>query len=163
VLRGDRAAYASLVKRYERAVYTAALAIVHDRHTAQDVAQDAFVLGFQKLGGLRDRGAFGGWIITIAKRCAVDQASRRRLKLVGLDDARGFPDPRADRGCQIDSDSKALLDAIARLPETEQRLLALRYFNDESLEAIAQMTGRSVGTVSKQIWRALQRLRRHLM
>jgi RNA polymerase sigma-70 factor, ECF subfamily len=162
VLQGNRAAYGALVRRYERAVYAAALSILHDRHAAQDAAQDAFVLGYQELGGLRDGAAFGKWILTIARRQAIDLHARQRIRQASLADAHDLPDIRASRDGQIDPDLQALLNAMARLPQREQRLLALRYFEEQPLEAIAQITSRSVGTVSKQIWRALQRLRRRM-
>src|SRR4051812_7249118 len=70
VCAGDRTAFAVLVARYERAVLSLAVAIVRDFSLADDVAQDAFVLAFEKLSSLTNRAAFGPWILKIARRRA---------------------------------------------------------------------------------------------
>ena len=48
------------------------------------------------------------------------------------------------------------------LPPHERAAVMLRHFDGCDLRAIAEITGRSVGTVSKQLTRAHERLRRHL-
>ncbi|MGE5610403.1 MAG: RNA polymerase sigma factor [Bacillota bacterium] len=161
VLSGDRAAYGALVQRYQRAVYAAALAVLHDRDAAQDAAQDAFVIAFEKLGSLRDPGAFGGWLLMITGRHAM-RRSRSPLRWVPIDAADELPADSSDAHGQLDEAAQQMLDALGRLPDHEQRVLMLRYFDDHPVAAIAQMTGRAIGTVTKQISRALQRLRDRL-
>ena len=77
VLDGEREAYAVLVARYERAVRATALAVLRDHHAAQDVAQEAFVSAYEKLGRLRKPATFGGWVIAIARNTALTAGRRR--------------------------------------------------------------------------------------
>ncbi len=57
------------------------------------------------------------------------------------------------------SDNEALLLAICELPEHEQLVVVLRYFNGLTVAEIARDCGRPIGTVTKQLSRAIQRLR----
>jgi RNA polymerase sigma-70 factor (ECF subfamily) len=56
-------------------------------------------------------------------------------------------------------DHDAVLTAVANLPEHERLVVVLRYFDGHSIEQVAQLAGRPVGTVSKQLSRAMSRLK----
>jgi RNA polymerase sigma-70 factor (ECF subfamily) len=77
VLAGDRAAFASLIERYELPVRSMAIAILGNTHSAEDVAQDAFTTGYERLASLRNRAAFGAWLLKIAERSAYRMARER--------------------------------------------------------------------------------------
>ena len=63
----------------------------------------------------------------------------------------------AGRGAWIDHD--VLLRLVSRLPDRERVLVGLRYFDGHSMAEIAEIAGRPVGTVTKQLSRAIARLR----
>ena len=52
-----------------------------------------------------------------------------------------------------------VLDQVVRLPEPERQAVLLYYFDDQTVDHISRATGRSVGTVTKQLTRARRRLR----
>jgi RNA polymerase sigma factor (sigma-70 family) len=159
VLDGRREAYAELVRRYERSVRAAATAILRNPHTAEDVAQDAFVTAYQNLGRLRKGNAFGNWILRITRRRAIHVLRREAKAHSTRWTATDVPCNRQQR---LDDDLEHLLAAIIRLPEHERQAVLLRYFNGCSAEAIGQMTGRPASTVRVHLSRALARLRRWL-
>ena len=159
VLKGDRSAFAELVSRYERAVRAVAVDVVGDSHAAEDVAQDCFVIAYEKLAGLRRPGAFGGWLLKIARREAISRG-RSRVKTVSLEESK----LRAVEGRdgQLDDDLQEVLAAVMKLPGHERQVVMLKYFNGRSTREISEVTGRAIGTVSKQLSRAHRRLRRIL-
>lgn len=159
VLRGDRAAYGELVCRYSQCVVTTAWQILGDYHAAQDVAQEAFLIAYQKLGSLRDGSMFGPWVLKIAKRYACRSATHR-VKVVHLEAADAPTTPSGDG--RLADDQQELLAVVTRLPEHERVVVVLHYFQEHSVQTVAQMTGRPVGTVTKQLSRALRRLRRFM-
>jgi len=61
------AAFGELVTRFQGMAYGYAYSILGDFHLAEDAAQDAFVMAFQKLNGLRDPKAFPGWLRRIVR------------------------------------------------------------------------------------------------
>ena len=59
----------------------------------------------------------------------------------------------------LTADSVELLEAVAALPEHERLVVALRYLDGRTMVQIAAALGRPVGTVTKQLSRAIERLR----
>lgn len=159
VLAGERSAYAELVQRYERAVHAAAMEILRNHHSAQDVAQEAFVTAYRKLGSLHEGAAFGGWVLRIARRLAV-RATRQRIRPVPIESSGDVP--AQQRNGRLDETSEMLLKHVLRLPEQERVAVMLRYFSSRSVQEIAEATRRPVGTVTKQLSRAHERLREWL-
>jgi len=159
VLDGEKQVFAVLVKRYERPVRAVALDVLGDYHSAADVSQEAFVKAYEQLAGLRKPGAFGPWLMKIAQRYALDSA-RRKLKEPRLDIKAAAVIENPDG--QLDEDKQRLLAAVVKLPRSEKQVVMLRYLDDNSVKDVADIVGRSVGTVTKQLSRAHKRLRKIL-
>ena len=162
VIAGDKAPFADLVRRYEPLVRAAVVAIVHDQHLAQDVAQDAFLAAYRKLHSLRDRSRFGPWILKIARREAYRSSRRKNRLEKTVSTSCGDALSIAQSNGRLDHDSQEVLDAVARLPGHEQVVIVLRYFEAQSVETISTMTGRPIGTITKQLSRARARLQNWL-
>ena len=73
---GDRAAFGELVERHQQAVFRAAFAALRSREDAEEVAQEAFIAAFQKLGSFRGEASFKTWVLTIAWNRAMDRRRR---------------------------------------------------------------------------------------
>ena len=159
ILNGEKHVFAELVRRYERPVRAVALDVVGNYHMATDVSQDALVRAYERLAGLRRPEAFGQWLMKITRRCALDsvrqKAREARLK------TKINPTPENPNG-QIDEDKQRLLAAVVKLPKGEKQVVMLRYFGENSVNDIAEILGRNVGTVTKQLSRARVRLRKIL-
>ena len=153
-LGGDETAFRTLVERYERPAVAVALCILRDHHLAQDAVQDAFLTAFQKLGWLRNKGAFGAWLLQIVRRRALRlQRSMRTLPLPACNQGGSVRDP------VIKDSEQRLLNAVARLPKSESQMITLHYFENHSVSEVAAILGRPVGSVTKLISRARLRLR----
>jgi len=158
-LDGNKQAFALLVRRYERRVYAQALAIVKSSHTADDIAQDAFVRAWEQLATLRNPKVFGPWLMKIARRNALDRL--RRQQSLKFSDGLGQMAAHEGNG-QLDEENQHLLETIQKLPKAERQVIMLRYFGPHSVRDVASIVGRSIGTVTKQLSRAHKRLRNHL-
>jgi RNA polymerase sigma factor (sigma-70 family) len=152
--RGESAAFEVLVRLYERAAWTTAWRIMRDYHAAQDVTQEAFLEAYRRMGQLRRPHLFGIWLLRIVHRLAL-RASRRNRPAAMLESSQPIaPVEQAEPRF-----AHRLLDAVASLPEHERLVVVLRYFGGHSIAEVAQLVGRPVGTVTKQLSRALDRLR----
>ena len=156
---GDRDAFAELVRRYERAVLSTAWSVLNDYHAAQDVAQDSFIIAFRKLGSLRNAQAFGTWLLTLTRREAL-RHSRKTLASVSIDSV-------AELQIELPApawiqDYEDLVRAIGRLPSHEKEVVVFHYLDGHSAAEVGELTSRPVGTVTKQLSRAVTRLRRLL-
>jgi RNA polymerase sigma-70 factor (ECF subfamily) len=156
VLNGDKQAFGVLVKRYERPVRAVALDVLGDYHLASDVSQDAFVAAYENLPGLRKPMAFGPWMMKITRRCALDRARRKRD---GTHLGSVLPATTHNPDGQLDEEKQWLLAAVIKLPQGERQVIMLRYFTGRSVKDVAEILGRSIGTVTKQLSRAHKRLR----
>src|ERR1043166_4947697 len=92
--QGDRAAFARLYAQYSRMVHGILLARVPPMHV-EDLVQDVFLQAMQRLSGLRDLRAFGGWLAAIARNRSTDflrrapRTSELPDTLVAAEDDRG--------------------------------------------------------------------------
>jgi RNA polymerase sigma-70 factor (ECF subfamily) len=158
---GRRDAFASLVGRYERVVWVTARRILGDDHAASDAAQEAFRQAYRRLHALREPSLFAGWLLRIARREATRMArlrSRHPTRSLAESDNERPSHPDGPEG-RFSADSEELLAAIADLPDHERSVVVLRYIDGLSVAEIAAACGRPVGTVTKQLSRALERLR----
>ena len=160
VRRGDVQAYGALVERYERAVLASVLAVTRDVHAAQDVVQDVFVACFRRLGSLREGSRFGPWLLKAAGREAVHASRRTRRMRIERSDATEIGAAEAE--VLLDDERERLLQCVRSLPAHERVAVSLRYFEGCGVHDIARITGRPVGTITKQLSRAIERLRDQL-
>lgn len=159
VLEGRKTAYALLVERYESAARAVAAQIVGNHHAAEEAAQEAFITAYEKLATLRKKSAFGPWILKIARRRALRMAGEGS-RMVPFDEARTGRGPTPN--ARLSEDTRLVLDSVSRLPGHERRVVMLKYFSGQSVRDIAAVTGRPLGTVTKQLSRARARLRKML-
>jgi RNA polymerase sigma-70 factor (ECF subfamily) len=150
---GDREMFGELVRRYQRSVRATCLAVLRDPHLANDAAQEAFTTAYRSLARLRDRSAFGSWLTTIARNSALQAGRRRRID---------SPLPASLSQPTADTPDYDLLSAITSLPEQERAVVMLRYFEQHDVAGVAAILDRPIGTVTKQLSRAHERLRQLL-
>ena len=153
---GETAAYGALVSRYENAARVVALKYVRHHHLAEDVVQQAFLRGYEKLGSLRDRSRFGSWLMRIVQNEACNCATRSNHATAQLTEASERDlTTNAER---LDDETQLAVRLLNLLPEHERLVMSLHYMDGHSVTEIAQMTGRPIGTVTKQLSRATKRL-----
>jgi RNA polymerase sigma-70 factor (ECF subfamily) len=136
-----------------------ALDVLGDYNSATDVSQDAFVKAYEQLARLRKPEAFGPWLMKITRRCALDSARRKTIEAqVKTKIATSIESPNG----RLDEDKQRLLAAILKLPRSEKQVVMLRYLGNKSVKDVADIVGRSIGTVTKQLSRAHKHLRKIL-
>lgn len=168
VAAGDREAFRSVVEDHAGVVIAACRRVLGDALEAEDVAQEAFVIAYRRIGTYRADGPLGAWVTRIAIRLAMRQARQRsRASLQSVFDADRLTAESAlasdPAGVVIESERAGRVRAeVAALPSPYQEVVALRYFGDLSLEEIARTTSRPLGTVKTHLHRGLARLRNRL-
>ena len=80
VLAGDKDAYGALVAHHSQNVFRVAFRITGDEADADEVVQEAFLRGYQRLESFESRAEFGTWIYRIAVNCALNMISKRKVE-----------------------------------------------------------------------------------
>ena len=153
--RGDESAFARLYERYARVVHGILLARV-PRVEVDDLVQDVFLSAWQRLGTLRDPGAFGGWLAMITRNRATD-SRRKAVEVVELPETLAARDATAVR-----AEALAVLDAIRTLPEAYRETLIMRLVEGLTGPEIALRTGLTPASVRVNLHRGMKLLREKL-
>ena len=156
-----REAFGELVIRFQDMAFACAFAVLRDSYLAQDTAQEAFVVAWQKLAQLREPAAFPGWF----KRIVVTQCTRltrcKRLQFLPLD--AGTDKSTDDPGPHVSAERRDLvtkvLQAINALPENERLVTTLFYVDGYTQSDIGEFLELPVTTVNKRLYSARQRLK----
>ncbi|HTU80555.1 MAG TPA: sigma-70 family RNA polymerase sigma factor [Candidatus Acidoferrales bacterium] len=161
-LRGNPDAFATLVERYDRAVYHLAYRTLHDVEEARDATQEAFFKAFRSLRTFKPGAKFSTWIFAIAYHACCDRLNRRKRysneELPDRADAGPGPEQQA-----IALDEAARLRAaIDALPEKYRAVITLYHLQGRQYEEIAEALGLPMGTVKTHLFRAKEQLRRLL-
>lgn len=159
--RGDREAFETLVVRYQRPIYNAALAILHRPEDASDVAQTVFLRIVEKGDGYDPQYKLFSWLYRIAVNESLDLLRRSRRQSPLDDD---FDQPDAPGRGPDDVLARVEMSARIRrgvmgLAVNDRVVLSLRHFSDCSYEQMAEILDIDEKTVKSRLFEARRRLR----
>lgn len=158
--RGDRAAFATLMRTYQRPVYNAALTILRRADDAGDVAQSVFLKVWEKLDDYDPQYKFFSWIYRIAVNEALNVA-RRNNREEPLDEELGLPEETSsDPALQAVAGESAsrVRAALMQMSVNDRSVLILRHFSECSYEEIGATLGLEEKTVKSRLFSARERL-----
>lgn len=149
--RGDKQAYAELIKRHYKTIFVSCFGTLGNVHDAEDIAQDVLLKGFTEIAALRDGSQFGAWITRIAKNASINLLrEKHRMEKTKEQPGEG---PGREATHSID-----LHRAIQRLPEELRLPLVLYYFDGQSVQKVAERLDASVSNVYQKLRTALKQL-----
>lgn len=165
---GDQESFGRLVLKYQDRLVNSLYHLIGNQAEAEDVAQEAFVQAFLKLGSFRGQSQFYTWLFRIARNQAISRFRRSR-KLASIDGGESggeqmllsqeaAPDRRLLEGETV---AQVQL-ALARLSEEHRAILILRELEELDYDAIAAALDLPVGTVRSRLHRARLQLKAEL-
>lgn len=171
IAQADMDAFGELYDRYNRLVFSIAYAVVGDHATAEEITLDVFVHVWQRAKTYRsERAKVSTWLVAITRHQAIDilrwQKSRPEIQhsvewdetMMGNENQPSDPQEQVELSLQ----RKKVREALARLPESQRKALALAYFQDYSHVQIAEALKEPLGTIKTRIRTAMQKLRQML-
>lgn len=168
VLDGEQSAYAELIKRHQRFVFTLALRFTKNREDAEEIAQDCFIKAYRSLAAFQQTAKFSTWLYRIVYTTSMTFLRKKRLDVLSIDDEESqiqlenqISEFRAD---QVEQKSKIvyLNKAIDLLLPDDAMIITLFYKGEQSLEEIGAAIGMETNTVKVKLHRARHRLREKL-
>jgi len=152
--KGDRTAFAELVRRRQGWIRALMRRCSGDPSLADDLSQQVFLRAWRKISQLKDVDKFGSWL----KQMAINewlQFKRKNDALRGAESEASITLVRHDTtsiGMDLDG-------AMALLPGPVSLCIALSYHERMTHDEIAELTSMQPGTVKSHIRRGSQRLR----
>lgn len=168
--QGNNEAFDELLARHQARIYNYILLMVKDEDVANDVFQDTFAKAVTtiKQGRYTESGRFAAWITRVARNLIIDvfrqEKSQAKVSTdcaeIDILNRRELAD-----GCiedeivdmQIRDDVRSLL---SRLPENQQEVIKMRYYDNLSFKEIAELTGVSINTALGRMRYAILNMRR---
>ena len=159
---GDQSAVTALYEQTYTGLYRSIRSMVHDEDLAWDILQDSYLKAFQNLEKLEADGAFLSWL----KRIAVNETARQMSKRLPTtftelssdedDDAMPeLPDLNPDNQPELALDrqetSRLVKEILAELPEQQQLVIGMRYYEDMDTKEIAELLHLAPSTVRVQL------------
>ena len=160
--QADRAAFATLYRRYLDRVYGYAFYQLGDHHDAEDATERTFMAALAALAGFRDTGStFRAWLFRIAHNTIANaHRSRARRPTIALPDGWDRPATDADPARLVGrgEELREVLRLIDQLPEDRRQVVLLRFVDELTSREIGIVLDRSEGAVRVLLHRALREL-----
>lgn len=166
---GDMEAFEELVFRHRDKIYARALMMLRNEDEAQDLSQEAWVKGWQRLHQFQGESSFATWMTRIVINLCLDQIRRQKKAKVesfeqieedqgGVERQLPVETINPTEGLEKDELRKRIDEAMTKLTEAHRTVLVLHEFEGLEYKEIAKRIGISIGTVMSRLFYARRRL-----
>jgi RNA polymerase sigma-70 factor (ECF subfamily) len=166
---GDVSAFDILVLKYQKKIYEIVYSHTRNVEDAYDLSQEIFMKAFKALGRFRKKSSFYTWLYSIAINVCIDYGRKNKhYQMVPIEEWMQSPDSddnmNTDNGyspagaVELKELKHQLAWAIEQLPPKQKIVFIMKRQQGLSLEEIANLLGRSVGTIKAHLFHATSRL-----
>jgi len=174
---GHEGAFAELLRRYERPIFSLVYRMVRDRTLAEDLAQESFIRAFNAIESYNSKYKFSSWIFKIANNHTIDFLRKKQLDTISID---GSPHATSEQETErtrlvVESHDESpheyvehkelgsqIEQAIAKLRPEYRTAILLRHVEGYAYEEISEIMDLPLGTVKTYLHRARGELKEHL-
>ena len=167
-IRARGVTFDDVVSGFQDEVFGLALRMTGDRDAAGDVTSRVFLKAYRAFDRFEPGRPLRNWLLTIAVREAISEGRRVTRELTHRGPQSAGETVAAPSGEEPEAravereERERIRRAVAALPDLYRVPVVLRYFNDLTLDEIAQVTARPPATVGVQLLRARALLREAL-
>jgi len=163
IINGDTNAFSILVERYKDLVYTLAVRMVKHKEEAEEITQDTFIKAYKSIHKFKGDSKFSTWIYRVAYNTCLD-AIKKNKKLqsnVPINEYTEHEVKAIDNALDImeaKERSVVIKNCIEKLPSEDAFLMTLYYYEELSLDEIADATGLKANNVKVKLFRSRKKL-----
>lgn len=156
---GDKEGYGRLVEAYQQRIFRYCFHMLGQLQEAEDVTQDVFIKGFERLDQYQEGTYFGAWLYKIAYRECLNKLKRAKTyeRLIRLF-AGTVPGAEPDQEPEAEYNAE-LRQAMLRLKPEDRHIILLRIVEENRFEDIAEQLNMSYAAVRKRYERAKRKLK----
>lgn len=167
IKNGKLSSFSYLVEKYQDFVYSLAFKLLKNTEDAEEIAQDCFVKAYTNLNSFEGKSKFSTWLYSIVYRTCITELRKRKTIVTSLEDSRITDSEEYRLFESITENKKAdqekyLSLALEKLPEEDNVLINLFYFEGLPVADIQQITGLSESNVKVRIFRARKKVYEYL-
>lgn len=158
---GQQEAFQLLVRTYQERMYSIIRKMVIDHDDADDVMQEAFVKVWRNLEKFKGGSQLYTWLYRIATNEALRFLEKKKKRFfLPLGDVNQELATKVDQAPSLDGDEiqRRLQKALLQLPDKQRLVFNLKYFEDLKYEAIAEITGTSIGGLKASYHLAVKKI-----
>jgi RNA polymerase sigma-70 factor (ECF subfamily) len=164
IKKGDREAFMTVTRHYQRKVFLLAYSYLHNREDALDVVQETFLRLHQKAHLFRKERNFQNWLLQMAKNICIDTYRKHHSKDKEFRSQKSIDEvnPAASHGGHDDpsSDLKEIFSrCLEKLSEKQRMIFVMKHYNHLHYSEIAQILNIALGTVKSLHFKAVRNLR----
>ncbi len=158
-------AFEKLLSDFQRPLYNHIRNMVLDHDDAHDVLQNTFVKVFRHISGFKGESKLFSWVYRIATNEAIsflNQKSRRNGFTNLEQQARMVENLKTDTWFDGDEIQMELQKAVAKLPEKQQLVFKMKYFEEMKYEEMSEILGTSVGALKASYHHAVKKIEAYM-
>ncbi len=154
-------AFEKLIKDFQRPLYSHIRSIVLNHDDTNDVLQNVFIKVFQNLKNFKRESKLFSWVYRIATNESitfVNQKARKNNVSSQEQAQKEIDNLRADTYFDGDAVQLKLQKAISLLPEKQQLVFKMKYFQELKYEEISAILGTTVGGLKASYFHAVKKI-----
>ncbi len=163
ITEGNTIAFTNLVDRHKDKAFNLAFRICGSREEAEEITQDAFLKAYKALSSFKMKSSFATWLYRIVYNTAI---SLVRIKKKGVLSIEDFPADATDFIGNNTTEEEAEAEyrnslvnfALQKLTEDERGLISFYYYEEMTIDEIADITGISKSNIKVKLFRARQKM-----
>jgi RNA polymerase sigma factor (sigma-70 family) len=158
-------AFRELLKLYQERLYWHIRKIVLNHDDTDDVLQNTFIKIYNNIDGFKEESKLYSWMYRIAANEAItflNQKAKRNNTTIEKEQQRAINNLESDVYFEGDAIQLKLQKAIATLPEKQQLVFNMKYFDDHTYEELSEILETSVGALKSSYHIAVKKITAYL-
>lgn len=166
IMKGSQAAMEVLTRKYYQQIYAFVYRKVGNKELAYDLTQEIFIKMMQKLSLYKSTGSFKNWLFTLAVNHCRDywrsKMHKEKEKETKLDERLESDKSNVPYIFEKKETRAHVKNAILQLPEMQREAIILRYYHENSMKEIAEITDANISTVKSRLKQGLEKLAKYI-
>jgi RNA polymerase sigma-70 factor, ECF subfamily len=164
ITKGDKDAYAHLVKRYQQKVYQTCMGFLHDEDDAADLTQEIFIKVYEKLPSFKGKATFSTWLYRISMNMAINVTRKQRLRSLFQRLGQNNEPLQVPGGTNADqkmlrTEQKHIIQqALSKLTSSQRKAFVLSHYRDLNNNELAEVMEISLKAAESLLFRARTKL-----
>jgi RNA polymerase sigma-70 factor (ECF subfamily) len=161
VAAGDRNAFSELYRRLQRPLFGYLMKLVREREMVEDVLNETMMEVWRQAARFEGRSSVNTWVFSIAHHRAVSRLRKKRETALDEEQANSIEDeaPTPDQNAMTGDMSRLIGALMEQLSFEHREILHLAYFQEFSVQEIADALDLPANTVKTRMFYARQRLK----